>query len=140
MYQSMCKFWWGEGSGEENSRRIEDLEVVRDRPRVFFDWEKTEGVLRHDEEGTPCCSSKQHPMLKRSMPLSGSGVKSQAHTWWRRLDQEMAQKRILRLCAAEFGITVDGSVTRRCRSVDRVLSLLLFGTIHPKGRFGAFLL
>ncbi len=33
MYQSMCKFWWGEGSGEENGfhicRRIEDLEVVK---------------------------------------------------------------------------------------------------------------
>ena len=33
MYQSMCKFWWGEGSGEENGfhiwPRIEDLEVVK---------------------------------------------------------------------------------------------------------------
>ncbi len=33
MYQSMCKFWWGEGSGEENGfhicPRIEDIEVVK---------------------------------------------------------------------------------------------------------------
>jgi hypothetical protein len=33
MYQSMCKFWWGEGSGEENGfhiwPRIEDFEVVK---------------------------------------------------------------------------------------------------------------
>ncbi len=53
---------------------------LRDRPRVFFDWEKTEGVLTpelHDkykhEEGTPMLleQAMYRERLKRSMPLSG---------------------------------------------------------------------
>ena len=72
MYQSMCKFWWGKGVerkmaftfvGESKISRW-----LRDRPRVFFDWEKTEGVLTpelHDkykhEEGTPMLLEQATP-------------------------------------------------------------------------------
>jgi len=72
MYQSVCKFGVGEevegkmaftfGRGKKISAWL------RDRPRLFFDWEKTEGVLppglcdKHKhEEGTPMLLEQATP-------------------------------------------------------------------------------
>ena len=82
---------------------------LRDRPRVFFDWEKTEGVLTpelHDkykhEEGTPMLLEQATPSnVSRAIkeinafewegdfkPMARQALK---HLVEKRLDEEMAQ-------------------------------------------------
>src|SRR5262245_40378682 len=64
MYDSVCKFWWGRGDEKKMAftfgREATIGSWLRVRPRSFFDWEKTEGVLPPElcdehkhEEGTP---------------------------------------------------------------------------------------
>jgi putative transposase len=72
MYESVCKFGGERGSGEKMAFTIGRGKTIerwiRVRPRVFWDWEKTEGVLPPElcdehkhEEGTPMLLDQATP-------------------------------------------------------------------------------
>src|SRR3989338_8670078 len=72
MYLSVCKFGVGEAVEEKMAftfgRGKKISAWLRDRPRLFLDWEKTEGVLspglcdKHKhEEGTPMLLEQATP-------------------------------------------------------------------------------
>jgi hypothetical protein len=74
MYESVCKSVWEEGMGkmaftfgrEETIRRR-----LRERPKSFLDWEKTEGVLTPE-----LCDQHEH---KEGTPMLLDGAPSRSH-------------------------------------------------------------